>query len=62
MYGSWVRIPAGSLVSNYNAVCTNSYNLATSDFHISCTGSSDGVFNLPSVIGGIKIIQTLTLP
>lgn len=44
---------SGSLAANYNAVNTNSYNLTSSDFHVSYNGSSNAVFNLPSAINGV---------
>ncbi|WFB68257.1 hypothetical protein [Chryseobacterium sp. WX] len=42
----------GSLAANYNAVITNSYNLNSSDFHVSYNGVSNAVFNLPSAVSG----------
>ncbi|WP_027374033.1 hypothetical protein [Chryseobacterium sp. UNC8MFCol] len=44
---------SGSLAANYNMINTNSYNLTSSDFHVSYNGSSDAVFTLPSAISGI---------
>ncbi|UKB82097.1 hypothetical protein LF887_13885 [Chryseobacterium sp. MEBOG06] len=41
----------GSLAANYKAV-TTSYNLTSSDFHISYGGTADTVFSLPVSISG----------
>lgn len=43
----------GSVAANYNAVSTASYNLNSSDFHVSYNGTSDAVFSLPSAINGV---------
>ncbi|MBV8326665.1 hypothetical protein [Chryseobacterium sp.] len=44
---------SGSLAANYNIINTNSYNLTSSDFHVSYNGSSDAIFTLPPAISGI---------
>ncbi|MBO9691273.1 hypothetical protein [Chryseobacterium sp.] len=42
----------GSLAANYSSVNIASYNLTSSDFHVSYNGSSDAVFSLPPSISG----------
>ncbi|CAD0225583.1 hypothetical protein [Chryseobacterium sp. JV274] len=43
----------GSLAASYKAVNTTSYNLTSSDFHVSYNGGADAIFNLPSAISGV---------
>ncbi|MDQ0781451.1 hypothetical protein [Chryseobacterium sp. W4I1] len=42
----------GSLAAHYTAVSTTSYNLNSSDFHVSYNGPANAVFNLPAAISG----------
>ncbi|CEJ71617.1 hypothetical protein BN1195_03967 [Chryseobacterium oranimense G311] len=43
----------GSLAANYTAINTTSYNLTTTDFHVSYNGTANAVFNLPAAINGV---------
>ncbi|KMQ59690.1 hypothetical protein ACM40_16330 [Chryseobacterium sp. BLS98] len=43
----------GSVAANYTAINTASYNLNSSDFHVSYNGTSNAVFNLPTAISGM---------
>ncbi|SDR05058.1 hypothetical protein SAMN05421664_3294 [Chryseobacterium soldanellicola] len=42
----------GSVAANYTAVNAASYNLNSSNFHVSYNGTSNAVFNLPAAISG----------
>jgi len=42
----------GSVAANYTAINTASYNLNSSNFHVSYNGTSNAVFNLPAAISG----------
>jgi formylmethanofuran dehydrogenase subunit C len=42
----------GSVAANYTAVNAASYNLNSSNFHVSYNGASNAVFNLPAAISG----------
>ncbi|MBK1896174.1 hypothetical protein [Chryseobacterium paridis] len=43
----------GSVAASYKTVNTASYNLTSTDFHVSYNGTSNAIFSLPSAINGV---------
>lgn len=43
----------GSVAANYSAVNTTPYNLTSTNFHVSYSGTSNAIFNLPAAISGV---------